>query len=459
MTAILKIIVNKGKNMEQNINFNSEEIVLTLSVMSDIHISGSWGIERSEHFFKNALNFANKAASNKIDAFLFTGDFTDSMNSKANVNGAGLSAEEFEAKKAAQNKTEFEILRRCFSEEIDKDAEIIYCLGNHDSINCNNTERFITEFSSRDTVGDNKNFDRMYRTDTDLEALHKGMRHCVYKGYHFLCIDMANDNTDSIAFLKRNLDEIIAKEPDKYVFILHHCKTPDMNYASNMWGTNYELHELLKNYPQAILFAGHKHCALHNERSIMQREYTSVEASCVSYIKIDCVKQPENVTHSMGYQCSQGLLVELDKSGNMRITRLDYAQHVKIKEPWILAHPNEDNSHLKTYTDERRTISEPPQFGENFGLQVSPTENGTLISFNQAKHDDMPYRYEIAITDYNGNRETFYLSSLFCYYPYLNDIPNSVWANIDYDYSKIYTLTVTPQDVWYNSGKSVTYYF
>ena len=50
----------------------------------------------------------------------------------------------------------------------------------------------------------------------------------------------------------------------------------------------------------------------------------------------------------------------------------------------------------------------------------------------------MPYRYEIAITDYNGNRETFYLSSLFCYYPYLNDIPNSVWANIDYDYSKIY---------------------
>ena len=49
--------------------------------------------------------------------------------------------------------------------------------------------------------------------------------------------------------------------------------------------------------------------------------------------------------------------------------------------------------------------------------------------------------------------------SLFCYYPSLDDMPQGVWANIDYDYSKIYTLSVTPQDVWYNSGKTVTYYF
>jgi len=445
--------------MEQTVKFNPDEIVLTLSVMSDIHINGSWGIVQSEQKFKNALHFANKVASNKIDAFLFTGDFTDAMNSKANVGGAELSPEEFERKKAEQNRIEFEILRRCFSEAIDKDAEIIYCLGNHDSSNCNNTERFITEFASRDEVGDNKNFERMYRTDTDLESLHKGMRHCVLGGYHFLCVDMNSDSDMTISFLKKNLDEIVAAEPDKYVFILHHCKTPDMNYASNMWGTNYELHDLLKNYPQAILFAGHKHCPLHNERGIMQREYTSVEASCVSYIKVDCVKQPENVTHSMGYTCSQGLLVELDKSGNMRITRLDYAKHVTIKEPWVLSHPKSDNSHLLDYTDERRTMFAPPQFDENFGLQVSPTESGTFIAFSQARHDDMPYRYEVKITDHNGNDEFFYLSSLFCYYPSLDDMPQGVWANIDYDYSKIYTLSVTPQDVWYNSGKTVTYYF
>ena len=445
--------------MKPDINFDADNIVLTLSLMSDIHISGCWGIVQSEQKFKNALRFANEVASNKIDAFLFTGDFTDAMNSKANVSGPYSNEEEYEARKAEQNRIEFEILRRCFNDCIDESAEIIYCLGNHDSASCNNTERFITEFASRDTVGDNKNFDRMYRTDTDLEALHKGMRHCVLGGYHFLTVDMHRDSDMTISFLKKNLDEIVAAEPDKYVFILHHCKTPDMNYASNMWGTNEPLHELLKNYPQAILFAGHKHCPLHNERGIMQREYTSVEASCVSYIKVDCVKQPENVTHAMGYTCSQGLLVELDAKGNMRITRLDYAKHVKIKEPWLLAHPDGENNHLKSYTDERRCDFAPPHFDNNFALHVSPTEKGTFITFPQARHDDMVFRYEVAITDVGGNTELFYLSSLFCYYPTLDDLPNSVWAELPYDYSKIYTLSVTPQDVWFGSGKTVTCYF
>ena len=85
--------------MKPDINFDADNIVLTLSLMSDIHISGCWGIVQSEQKFKNALKFANEVASNKIDAFLFTGDFTDAMNSKANVGGANLSPEEFEQKK------------------------------------------------------------------------------------------------------------------------------------------------------------------------------------------------------------------------------------------------------------------------------------------------------------------------------------------------------------------------
>ena len=90
------------------------------------------GYRKKRTFFKNALNFANKAASNKIDAFLLTGDFTDCMNSKGNIFVGNGWSDDYEEAKARQSKTEFEILRRCFSEEIDKDAEIIYCLGNHD---------------------------------------------------------------------------------------------------------------------------------------------------------------------------------------------------------------------------------------------------------------------------------------------------------------------------------------
>ena len=445
--------------MGLNLNFNPDETILTLSVMSDVHVSGSWGVERSEKSLRHALKYAKEVAPNKIDAFLFVGDFTDCMNSKGNVFVGNGWPDDYDEAKACQSKTEFEILRRSFSEEIDKDAEIIYCLGNHDSINRNNTERFITEFASRDEVGDNKNFERMYRTDTDLEALHKGMRHCIYKDYHFLCVDMENDRTEMVEFLKKNLDEIVAVDPDRYIFILHHCKTPDMNYASNLWGNNPELHELLKNYPQAVLLTGHTHSPLQNERSIMQRDYTSVECSSVSCITESCGGHLQNVTHAMTYQASQGLLIELDKTGNMRITRLDYYHNRVIKKPWLFKRPCGNKVQLRDHTEGRRFAFDPPEFPENFALQVSPVTNGTFISFTQAKHDDMPYRYEIKIADYNGKTDIFYFSSLFCYYPSIEDIPRSLSATIDYDYSKIYSITITPQDSWFNSGKPVTRYF
>ena len=71
--------------MGLNLNFNPDETVVTLSVMSDIHANGCWGLEGSEKTIRHALQYANEIAPNKIDAFLFVGDFTDCMNSKANV--------------------------------------------------------------------------------------------------------------------------------------------------------------------------------------------------------------------------------------------------------------------------------------------------------------------------------------------------------------------------------------
>ncbi len=438
--------------------FNPDEKVLTLSVMSDIHVSGSWGIERSEKFFKNALRYANDVAENNIDAYLFVGDFCDCMNSPANVFKGGEFPDDYEQAKAIQTKTEFEILRRCMSEEINENSEIIYCLGNHDSMSRNNTERFITEFSSLDTVGDNKKFERFYRTDTDLESLRRGMRHCVYKDYHFLCVDMEKDYTETVAFLKKNLDEIVAADPDRFIFVLFHCKAPDTIYSSNLWGDSEEIDALLKNYPQVVLLTGHSHVPLQNERSIMQKEYTSVECSCVSYLLETATKRAENITHKMEFQGSQGLLIELDKTGNMRITRLDYFNHTKIKEPWEIGRPCGNRSHLSHYTEGRRFEFSPPKFCENAQLQVSPTENGTFISFAQAHHDDMVYRYEIKITDFNGKTELFYISSLFCFSKSLDDMPRSVSATLPFEFKNIYTLSVTPQDVWFNSGKALVRY-
>ena len=336
--------------------FDEKNIALTLSVMSDVHISGSWYQGPSKSKFINALDYARTVAKNPIDAYLFAGDFVDCMNSRGNVLLSEKWGLDYDKAKAEQSAREFESLRDCFNNHIPKEAEIIYCLGNHDSKDCNNIDRFIEEFSSLEEIGDNKNFDRMYRTDLDLDSMRKGMRHCVCKDYHFLCIDIVTDYAETIEFLKKNLDEITAKEPNKYVFVLYHCKTPDTIFASDfdLSEADYALDELLKSYPQVVLLTGHTHTTVCNERAIMQKEYTSVECSCVSYVDSNLLRNELNVEHGMHYKISEGLLFEIDKNGNLRITRLDYHNRSVIKDSWELEAPKSDNSHLNAYSPDRK---------------------------------------------------------------------------------------------------------
>ncbi|MBR3961462.1 MAG: metallophosphoesterase, partial [Clostridia bacterium] len=192
--------------------FNENKITHNFAVLSDIHISGIWGMENREAHFKNVIKFCKEQASGRLDAFLMNGDFTDAMNSVPNVviNEAGFSRD-FEEAKAIQTANEFRILRSCLA-TIDEDTDIVYTLGNHDGCNNNNIERFITEFSSRDEIGDNKNFERMYRTDLDLDSMRNGVRHCVVGGYHILALDMFTDYTEPVAKIKSWLDEITAAE-------------------------------------------------------------------------------------------------------------------------------------------------------------------------------------------------------------------------------------------------------
>ena len=267
--------------------FNENDIVLNLAVLSDIHMSGVWD---TEPHFKDIIQICKRRAGDKLDAFLMNGDFTDAMNSRPNVvAGAYGLPNTYEEAKAVQNAKEFRILRNAFS-TIDEDTEIIYTLGNHDG--ADNFERFITEFSSRDEIGDNENFERMYRTDLDFEAIYKGVRHCVVGGYHVLCLNPLTDYTEALEILKTWLDDITAAEPEKFVFLLYHYRLTDTVMFGNFSPSNKQLSDMLKQYPQVVALTGHSHSPLQNERAIWQGEYTVVEASSCSYILHSQVTEP-----------------------------------------------------------------------------------------------------------------------------------------------------------------------
>lgn len=429
--------------------FNENNIVLNWGVLSDIHISGLWGLDMHENKFRNAIDFTNKTAGGRVDAFLFNGDFTDAMNSRDNVAVGNGRPENYEEAKALQNSEEFRILRNVLN-DIDENIDIVYTLGNHDCMNNNNTERFVKEFSSKTVLGDNENYNRMYRNDVYKDGILKGMRHCIVGGYHILCIDMFTDYTESADFLKKNLDEITSANPEKFVFVMFHCKTPNTVFQSNGWGRSDAIGEVLKNYPQVVLITGHTHTPLQNERSIWQGEYTAVEASCIDYV-VNNIKE-ENVI-DMSYTQSQGLLMQIDDSGNLRILRLDFANHTQIKNPWIIPSPKSDGSHLSFYTNKRINQYAPPQFKENCEIKLHSDNGNTYIEFPPAEHTDMVYRYEVAVTEEGGQTRLFYISSLFCYN---NPTPEKVYATLPYAYDNVYRITVTPQDVWFNCGNSLT---
>ncbi len=442
--------------------FDSENIVLTLSVMSDVHISGSWYAGPSRKIFINALDYAREAAKNPIDAYLFTGDFVDCMNSRGNVLLSDKWGHDYDKAKAEQSAREFETLRDCFNNHIPDDAEIIYCLGNHDSTNCNNIARFIEEFSSREVIGDNKNFERMYRTDLDLDAMRKGMRHCICKDYHFLCVDITSDCLETIEFLKKNLDEITTKDPYKYVFVLFHYKTPNTLFASNFVRNDMAdaVGELLKNYPQVVLLTGHTHTTVCNERAIMQKEYTSVEGSCVSYVDSNLLRNELNVEHSMHYKISEGLLIEIDKCGNLRITRLDYHNRSIIKDAWQLPAPQADKSHLKAYSPERKFNVKKPEFHKDAEFTLEQVEEGVKITVPKAigNNEDI-FRYQIICYDSSGAPKVYFISSLFCYCAderYNDDTLSAVIPEAKL--SDIYKITVTAQDFWFNESEPLIKY-
>lgn len=442
--------------------FDSKNVALTLSVMSDVHISGSWYQGPSKELFINALNYAREVAQNPIDAYLFTGDFVDCMNSRGNVLLSDKWGHDYDKAKAEQSAREFESLRYCFNNHIPNEAEIIYCLGNHDSTDCNNIARFIEEFSSRDEIGDNKNFERMYRTDLDLESMRKGMRHCICKDYHFLCIDIVTDYAETIEFLKKNLDEITQKEPLKYVFVLYHCKTPDTLFASEFDRSDMAnaVGELLKNYPQAVLLTGHTHTTICNERAIMQKEYTSVEGSCVSYVDSNLLRNELNVDHGMHYKVSEGLLLEIDKCGNLKFTRLDYRNKSIIKDAWVVPAPKADKSHLKAYSPDRKYQVQKPAFEKGADFTLMQLEEGIKITVPKAiaNNDDI-FRYQITCYNSSGAAKVYFISSLFCYRMderYNEDTLSAIIPETNL--SDIYKMTVTAQDFWFNESEPLIKY-
>lgn len=118
---------------------------------------------------------------------------------------------------------------------------------------------------------------------------------------------------------------------------------------------------IIGKYPQVMVFSGHTHLTLNDERCIVSvneenRKFTAVNAGgVVSGIGSGFGYEATNTYSYEATDSRKGLLVQVDVDGDVRITRLNFAGKTLTKEPWELSKPAEDNSHLDKYTRATRT--------------------------------------------------------------------------------------------------------
>lgn len=404
--------------------FNENEIVFTFANLSDPHI----GFGDNANILRKTFETIKKYAPNGIDAVLFNGDQTQ--------DGKKEQAELF----ASIVKEAFDVTK----------TPVIVTHGNHDVYwsGCMTRAEFVDAYGSD-----------MYLFDKDMTSIYKGNRHVEINGYHFVSVDietyMPNYNTlssDTETWLKNTLDRIVAQDPNSYVFVSCHSPAKDTVYGSmsddvkgtGNWGASAELDSILKNYPQVILFTGHTHYGINLETNINQSTYTQINSGSSSDIEFDMII-PEN---RRSY--SQGMIVEVDKNNNVRITRIDLAKDMVIKTPWYIDSYKSDGSSLTRYSKETRLENNrAPQFP--FAVEVIEVSSTELrVDFKSAIDDDMVFYYEIEVLNENGS----VIASKTIVTPFYNDpqlknMPKSYSASFTGTFKYPYTVKVRAYDCFY----------
>lgn len=360
--------------------FDENNIVFTFGAISDIHITT--GEDDSEPKFRAALRqLKARAGTNGLDAMLVVGDL---INTREDA--------------------QIKLYKEIYESELCPFVPMIYCLGDYHDL-------FWMDENVRESIKKFINIfgERYYETDVALDMLPRGNRHCVICGHHIIAMQPIHRmpiyyGDAEKEWLDRTLSEITAKEPDKHVFVINHPMIHDTCYGSTLgdeWDTS-DITGILAKYPQVVVFGGHLHFPLNDERSIMQKDFTSVGCGSVRYMAIEGgFMFQRGYVVANAYRFSQGLLCEVDKNDNVRITRMDFKNEKEIKTPWTI------DMSLDSYRPERAEKISAPYFddiktdivyGKNDGGQRT-----CFLNFNAAKDADLVHHYFITVKNASGN--------------------------------------------------------
>lgn len=394
-------------------DFDEDNIVLSFAAVSDTQhkYPNIDTLEKFKSALKQLTNYALDSGSD-LNAVLFVGDLVQ--------NAQASQVKEF---------------KQAYESVVDPvKVPLIFSLGNHD-VNCNAgyTYENLTMSSFYSIFGSK------YRTyEEETSDLSIGCTHTILNGYHFLCInpiDKEYIGTDAGGVLysakaKQWLDDTLAKitaeNPNQYVFVNTHPMVYDTTYGSTLLTGNHrwytkDLTTILEKYPQAMTFGGHTHFPINDERTIMQDKFTSIGCGSVTYMAIENgYANVSGTVPSDAGQTSAGHLVQIDKNGNVRITRMNFADNSTFKTSWELSAPQADGSHLTAYTKDRANSNAAPTMSGELKITTSKIGSSSVAtaSFKAGTDDDFVHHYIVKVTNATTGAvvsENKYLTDFYLY--------------------------------------------
>ncbi len=375
------------------------DLQATYVFMSDTHITGSGDSAR----FNYAFRYIDKLLPQGYDGLVIAGDMTS--------DGAGNS----------QMKYVQQILDGYNPEGLQK----YVVRGNHDPI------------SAMETLSE--------------ELYPASYYHAEMGGYHFLMCDSNNFDTNQQTWLSAELSKVVnasgyrAGEP---IFVVMHAPLSGTVLGSNQsFSSSAAVYNILSKYPQVVVLSGHSHRDVLDDRSIFQKDFTSVNLGSMQYIEYDSGRIEGDIPAQTGLVHEDGSQSQMNQaviatvySDRIAFDRYDFSVD-KHLGTWEIALPLMKESFAYTASSRDK---EAPVFAESDAISLNMTSSSEVeFTYPQATDNAFVYDYKIDLKQGNTTVKSILTFSQF-YAAKMPATKTNAFAGLTPETQ--YTLEITARD-------------
>ena len=212
-------------------------------------------------------------------------------------------------------------------------------------------------------------------------------------GFRFLVVPQKPD----YGRYRQMLEKACAESPDKPVFVIDHIPpagTTEGTSSADCGDPRRRL--LLAEFPQAIVFTGHSHTSLHNERNIWQGEFTTISAGGLSIWSGDFLGE---VLWPMMDRYDVLVMEVFGRKAVLRRYDVRTGREFGGEAPWTVRWPY-DPARPDYPVESRRAKAMVPSFPADAGIDLRETPSGrpfaVTVSFPASVSTNSIRSYRIA---------------------------------------------------------------